>query len=217
MSANSAGEFPIKIYLLTQNRLLREVVVRLFQKRRGVTLVGVSHEGAEALDELAVTLCDVLLLDSLKTLRAVRQRAETAECLRKIKVLLFGMEMDSDSFFQALRMGACGYLLNDASSTEIVEAVRGIAQGEAICSPRLCKSLFEYVSNKTLLHSGKVERRGRPANDLIRRKRKVMPPVATGTTNKETTASLQVAEFTVNNRHRSQAISKRISVTQRRV
>jgi DNA-binding NarL/FixJ family response regulator len=199
VNTNSAGESPIKIYLLAQNRLVREVIVRLFRKRSGLTVAGASHERTGALEELAVTPCDVLLLDSLETLRAAEQRAEAAECLRKIKVMLFGMEEDPECFLQAVRLGACGYLLNDASPTEIIAAVRGVAQGEAICPPQLCKSLFEYVSNKFLLHSGKVEQRGRPANDLTCRQRQLMTLVAKGMTNKEIAASLQLSEFTVKN------------------
>lgn len=200
MNSNSTSDFPINIYLLARNRLLREVIVRLFRKPKGATLAGASHERAQALKELAVTPCDVLLLDSLETLKAVEQRAEAAECLREIKVILFGMEEDPDCFFQAVRLGASGYLLKDASSMELIAAVRGVAQGEAICPPKLCKSLFEYVSNKfLLLHSEKVEQLGRPANDLTCRQRQLMTLVAKGMTNKEIAASLQLSEFTVKN------------------
>jgi len=198
VNTNSAAEPSIKVYLLAQNRLVREVIVRLFRKRGGLTVAGASHERTLVLEELAAS-CDVLLLDSLDTLRAIEENAEAAECLRNTKLLLFGMEEDPECFFQAVRLGVCGYLLKDASSMELIAAVRSVARGEAICPPKLCKSLFEYVSNKFLPHSGRVEQRGRPANDLTCRQRQLMTLVAKGMTNKEIAASLRLSEFTVRN------------------
>jgi DNA-binding NarL/FixJ family response regulator len=82
---------------------------------------------------------------------------------------------------------------------ELIAAVQGVARGEAICPPKLCKSLFEYVSSKSLVHSGRVEQRGRPADDLTCRQRQLMTLVAKGMTNKEIAASLRLSEFTVRN------------------
>lgn len=181
---------------------MREVIVRLLRKRSGLTVVGANQEGAAALEELALTPCDVLLLDSLETLRAVEPQTEAAERQRAIKVILFGMGEDPDCFLQAVRLGACGYLLNDASSTEIIAAVRGVAQGEAICPPKLCKSLFEFAA----LHPEKVGQHDRPVNDLTCRQRHLMTLVAQGMTNKEIATSLQLSEFTVKNHmHRMMA------------
>lgn len=199
MNTNSASESPIRIYVLEQNRLLREAFVQLLRKRSSLTVVGDSDDCSEAYEKLTVLQCDVLLLNSLEILQAIRRKAETAECLKQTKLLLLGMKEDPECFLQAVRLGACGYLLNEASSTEIIAAVRGVAQGEAICPPKLCKSLFDHLSKRPFLNSGKVEPRGRPANDLTCRQRQLMALVAKGMTNKEIAASLQLSEFTVKN------------------
>src|ERR1700732_3044757 len=71
VNASGASESPIRIYLLAQNRLVREVLVRLFRKRMDLTVVGVNHDSAGTIEELTLIPCDVLLLDSPDTLRAI--------------------------------------------------------------------------------------------------------------------------------------------------
>ncbi len=171
MNTNSASESPIRIYVLEQNRLLREGFVQLFRKRSGFVVVGDSDDCAGAFEELTVIQCDVLLLNSLEILQAIRQKAETAERLKQIKLVLFGMKEDPEFFLQAVQLGACNYLLNEASSTEIIAAVRGVVQAEAICPPKLCKWLFDHLSKRLFLNSAKVEPRGRPADVLTGRQR----------------------------------------------
>ena len=202
MNTNSVCETPIKIYVLEANRLLRQGFVQLLRKRSGFAVVGDNDDCAGAFEELTVIQCDVLLLNSLETLQAIRQKAETAERLKQIKLVLFGMKEDPECFLQAVSLGACGYLLNEASSTEIIAAVRGVAQGEAICPPRLCKVLFEHLSKRFFLTSGKAESRRRSANDLTCRQRQLMALVAKGMTNKEIAASLPLSEFTIKSRLR---------------
>ncbi len=99
---------------------------------------------------------------------------------------------------QAVSLGACGYLLNEASSTEVIAAVRSVAQGEAICPPVLCKCLFDHLAKKLFVTS--VAETGRSAtHDLTYRQRQLMALAAKGMTNKEIAASLRLSEFTVKN------------------
>jgi DNA-binding NarL/FixJ family response regulator len=199
VNTNDTGEPPIRVYLLAQNRLVREVLVRMFRKRMDLTVVGVNHDSAGAIEELAVIPCDVLLLDSMDTLRAIGQRAMVAASLRQVKIVLFGVEEDPECFLQAVRLGVCGYLLKDASSAQMIGAVRNVMQGEAVCTPKLCKLLFELVSQSLLPGLGTVERGTQMVNDLTCRQRQLMALVAKGMTNKEIAASLQLSQFTVKN------------------
>ena len=88
MNTNSASESPIRIYVLEQNRLLREAFVQLLRKRSSLTVVGDSDDCSKAYGELTAIQCDVLLLNSLEILQVIRQKAETAECLKQTKLLL---------------------------------------------------------------------------------------------------------------------------------
>jgi DNA-binding NarL/FixJ family response regulator len=199
MNTDGANESPTRLYLLAQNRLVREVLVRMFRKRADLTVVGANQDGAGVIEELIEIPFDVLLLDSLETVRAIRQRAEAAERLGTVKIVLFGVEDDPEYFLQAVHLGVCGYLPKDTSWAQMIAAVRSVMQGEAVCSPKLFKSLFDYVSREHLPQTGKAEQAGHLANDLTCRQRQLMALVAKGMTNKEIAANLRLSEFTVKN------------------
>jgi len=73
--------------------------------------VGESQDSATAAEELTDKPCDVLLLSSVAMLQAVAESVNAAGRATRPKPLLFGMEESADAFFQAVRLGACGYLL----------------------------------------------------------------------------------------------------------
>lgn len=189
MVTHNRSETPIAVYLVVANRLVRESFVRVFRKRAGLMVAGENQDCAAAVRELADKPCDVLLLSSVGMLRTITERANGAESTAGPKPLLFGMEENPDSFLEAVRLGACGYLLNDASSSEVVAAIRAVARGEAVCPLRLCKRLFEHVS-----------RNASPGDaGLTCRQRQLMQLVAKGMTNKEIATNLKVSEYTVKN------------------
>jgi DNA-binding NarL/FixJ family response regulator len=199
MNANSMTESPIRVYLFAQNRLVREVIVRMFRKRADFTVVGANHDVTEAIKELTGILSDVLLIDSLDAFRTIGTRVNVADNLGSAKIVLFGMEEDPESFLEAVRLGISGYLPNDASSAQMIAAVKNVMQGEAICPPKLCKSLFEHVAKGFLPNSGKVVQDCHTVNDLTYRQRQLMALVAKGMTNKEIALTLHLSQFTVKN------------------
>jgi DNA-binding NarL/FixJ family response regulator len=199
VGTNGSSESPIRIYLLAQNRLVREVLVRLFRKRTDLGVVGVTSDSTVALEELKAIPCDVLLLDSLEPLRAIGDRGKVAERLGEIRIVLFGAEEDPECFLRAVRLGVLGYLPKDASSAQMVGAVRNVMQGEAICTPKLCKLLFDIVCKEAHSGAGSEEQGGHIVNDLTCRQRQLMALVAKGLTNKEIAANLRLSEFTVKN------------------
>jgi DNA-binding NarL/FixJ family response regulator len=68
---------------------------------------------------------------------------------RQGEILLLGMEEEQDLFLAAVRAGATGYLLKDASAGDVIAAVRAIWRGEAVCPPRLCMGLIKWMSVKS--------------------------------------------------------------------
>jgi DNA-binding NarL/FixJ family response regulator len=189
----------ISVYILAENRLLREALVRLFQNRAGISVFGESRYSDSATEQIAASHCDVLLLDSTAATLATTLIGELNESAAEIKIILFGMDEDPDSFLKAVRCGVCGYLLREASSAEIIAAVRGVAQGEAICSPRLCMSLFQFVSRASRQRPEMADQRAYIKLGLTYRQRQLMTLVARGLTNKEIAANLNLSEFTVKN------------------
>ncbi len=189
----------ISVYIVAENRLLREALVRLFQNRAGISVFGESRYSESASEQIAASQCDVLLLDSTAATLPTTLIGELNENAPEIKIILFGMNEDTDSFLRAVRCGVCGYVLREASSAEIIAAVRGVAQGEAICSPRLCMSLFQFVSQASRHIPAMADQRAYIKLGLTYRQRQLVTLVARGLTNKEIAANLNLSEFTVKN------------------
>jgi DNA-binding NarL/FixJ family response regulator len=121
---------------------------------------------------------------------------ELQQCDPGIKILVISMDADAKAFLQAVREGVAGFVLKDASSAEIVAAVRAVARGEAVCPNELCQTLFEYVARQGLqLPSFQV----RVSLGLTNREQKLMQLVSRGLTNKEIASELNLAEQTVRN------------------
>ena len=188
----------IRVCLMVQNRLLRETMTRLFQKKSGIMVVA-NEFSAESLRESDEIHCDILLMDSLKAECAKDLEEPQASHGEAPKAVFFGMDDDPEGFLYAIRNGARGYLLKDASSEEIVSAVRRVAQGEAVCPPRLCGLLFEHVAREKKPLRERVERGRGMKLGLTYRQRQLMELVAQGMTNKEIAGKLNLSEFTVKN------------------
>jgi two-component system response regulator DevR len=187
---------PAKLYVVAENRLLRETLVRLFRKRSEISIVGDTCCSDSAIEDIASAKSDLLLLDCFETKHTSDEwLADLQETAPEIKIILFGMDEDPDVFLRAVRRGVAGYVLKNASATDLLDAVRTVAQGEAVCPAKFCKVLF-----KTLAAGTTEYKDGRATQfDLTQRQRQLMSLVAMGLSNKEIAANLNLSEFTVKN------------------
>jgi DNA-binding NarL/FixJ family response regulator len=112
------------------------------------------------------------------------------------EILLLGMEEDPEQFLAAARAGTAGYLLKDASASDVIAAVRSISRGEAVCPPKLTMSLIKWVSEKS---REELAPRPEAKPNLTLRQRQLVTLVAQGLTNKEIASQLNLSEFTVKN------------------
>jgi len=189
----------VSVYLLTENRLLRDTLARLLRKHSEINVVGVSRRSETVKDEIISSHCDVVLTDYLDSTARSTFLRDVLERGPGIKLLLFGMNEDPDVFLEAVFLGICGYLLKDASAAEIVAAVRAAVRGEATCPPSLCMALIHHLSKK---RHEKFETADAPNVDrkaLTPRQLQLIRLVANGMTNKEIAANLNLSQFTVKN------------------
>jgi DNA-binding NarL/FixJ family response regulator len=201
------------VYLVAEHRLLRESLVRLLRKKSDIRVVGEGRHFDSTAEDVIGSNCTVLLLDSLATAHATHLLEELSEKAPKIKIILFGMDEDPECFLRAVRLGVCGYIVKDASAADIVTAIRGVAQGEAVCSPKLCMVLFQHVCNEFRKLPMISDREARIKFGLTHRQSQLVALVARGLTNKEIAASLNLSEFTVKNHLRR--IMKQVDVDNR--
>jgi DNA-binding NarL/FixJ family response regulator len=188
---------PTRVYVLAENRLLRQTLVRLFRKRSDINVVGDACCSESAIEDIASANSDLLLLDCFDTNHTSEDwLASLQESIPEIKIVLFGMNEDPDFFLRAVRRGIGGYVLKSASAADLLDAIRTVAQGEAACPPQFCKVLFKSLAAAAV----KVEdERATAQFDLTQRQRQLMSLVAMGLSNKEIAVNLNLSEFTVKN------------------
>ncbi len=186
----------IRVFLLVENRLLRETLVRLFRKRSDLLVVGQSGQAEVTTGDVLDSKCDVLVIASFQaTWLPASFALESVEKLG-FKAVLIGMDADEEQFMAAVRTGVTGYLLKDASASDVVAAVRAVFRGEAVCPPQLCYTLFRFVAQ--MAREMPIQSTSsRP--DLTLRQQQLVGLVAKGLTNKEIASQLNLSEFTVRN------------------
>src|SRR5258707_13289680 len=186
----------IRVFLMMENRLLREALIRLFRKRSDLIVVGHDGPADTTASQVLEPQFDVVLIDSFQAVWPTAKIARKTEGQAAYKAVLIGMELDEELFMAAVRSGVMGYLLKDASASELVAAVRAVYRGEAVCPPQLCSTLFRFVAH--MVDEMPIERSAaRP--DLTLRQQQLVALVAKGLTNKEIASHLNLSEFTVRN------------------
>ena len=185
------------VLISCSNRLLRESVARIIGKKTDfqVTFAPVGGDRSDRTErEIAEKSADVIVLDSLQFLQDAS--GTVAGGSRTRNYLLVAMEDDQRSFLTAIRQGALGYVLQDASALEVVSAIRSVAQGEGVCPPRYVKLLYDYFMMRT---AASPNSHVRSQLGLTRREQQLIPLIERGMTNKEIASHLNLSEQTVKN------------------
>jgi DNA-binding NarL/FixJ family response regulator len=182
----------VRIFLLVGNRLLYDTLLRLFHKPADVSIVGQGLPSVTPAEDVQKSLCHVVLTDFMPSTRPEAALSWAS----RAHTLLIGMDDDEDQFLAAVRAGYRGYLLKDACAADVLNAVRALSRGEAVCPPRLCMALFKWIADgghETL----RADSDARPS--LTIRQQQLVSLVARGLTNKEIASELNLSEFTVKN------------------
>ena len=185
----------IRAFLLIENRLLREALVRFFHKRPDLDVIGQASPTDETPLRMLESQCNVLVGDSFLPGRFAASSAAKGGMPDSCRIILVGMEPDEEQFIASIRSGVTGYLLQDASASDVVAAVRAVFRGEAVCPPQLCSVLFRIVAQM----SREMPLDSPPKPDLTLRQQQLVTLVAKGLTNKEIASHLNLCEFTVRN------------------
>src|SRR5260370_32926468 len=191
-----AMERKISVFLVAGNRLLREGLASLLNKRGDFDVCGVSPCVPEVTYFIPTLGTDVLVLDSITVqLSDYALIPEIAKHAPNVKIVLIDMDDDPEVFLECVRAGAVGYLLKDASSADVISAVRSVAQGQAICPFQLSIPLFHTVAPQwTPVPTSRIKLE----LGLTRRQQQLVPLIAQGLTNKEIASHLNLSDQTIN-------------------
>jgi DNA-binding NarL/FixJ family response regulator len=186
----------VQVFILAENRLLREALTRILSKKSDIRVVGASAFSPDVVEQIGSAAPDVLLSDSAAvTLSDLRLVSEVRAAIPGLKVVMIGMDADREIFLRAVRDGIVGFVLKDASAMEVATAVRSVANNEAVCPPDLCLALFESVASRTNTASFVI----RHNLGLTRREQQLVQMISHGLTNKEIASQLNLSEQTVKN------------------
>ena len=190
----------LKLFLIVENRLLREALAGIVRKQPDFSVVGVDRYTPSIEKQFVETGCDILVADHASaTIFPTTFITNSLSLAPGMRVVLLGMEDDPEIFLQAVRAGVCGYLLGDATAEETLAAVRRVAQGEAVCPPRLCFHLFQFVAREAQKGSLVLNQRVCAKLGLTPRQQQLVSFLARGMTNKEIAVNLNLSEYTIKN------------------
>jgi DNA-binding NarL/FixJ family response regulator len=189
---------PIRVLVVDDQALFREALVALLAVQPGIEVVGEAADGREAVEAVGRLRPDVVLMDLrmpvLDGVGATRQLRADHPAVRVLALTTF----DGDAeVFPALRAGAVGYLLKDATTQRLVEAVVAADRGESVLAPSVAAKLVARVA---ALPEPAAAAPPQPLVDpLTERELEVLRHLAAGLSNREIARAVFLTEGTVKN------------------
>lgn len=183
----------IRVMLVDDQELVRTGLAMVIDACADMGVVAQAGDGAQAISMLTATPADVVLMDvqmprmnGVDATAAITARGETPKV-----IVLTTFDLDEYAY-AALRAGASGFLLKDASAAEVIAAIRAVHSGDAVIAPSTTRRMLDHLS-----------RAAPPAPDdtavavLTDREREVLVEIAHGYTNPEIAGRLYLSEATV--------------------
>ncbi|WP_328478531.1 response regulator transcription factor [Actinoplanes sp. NBC_00393] len=193
----------ISVLLVDDQDLVRLGLRTLLSSEDGFTVAGEAADGLAAVQQAVALRPDVVLMDvrmpGIDGLEATRRIAS----LTGTRVIMLTTFERDEYVFEALRIGASGFLLKDTPPVTLLEAIRTVADGGALLSPSVTRTLIrEFVTNgpRRLVPHPRLDQ-------LTEREREVVALAAEGLTNQEIAGRLVVSPATART-HVSRAMIK---------
>lgn len=184
----------IRVLVVDDDALVRAGLTMMLDGADGVAVVGEAADGAEVTEALDTHPTDVVLMDlrmprvnGIEATRLARARSHPPEV-----IVLTTFDSD-ENVLRAMRAGASGFLLKDSPPARIAEAVRLVAAGEPILSPRITRKLMDRAA----VEAGAHDRARAALGTLSAREHEVALAVGSGSTNAEIAERLHLSVATV--------------------
>jgi DNA-binding NarL/FixJ family response regulator len=190
----------LHILIADDHGIVRSGIRMLIDRQQGMHVVAEAEDGIEAVALAQANKPDVAILDvSMPRMTGLQAAREIRARVPETSVLLLSMHDDERYFFDAVDVGAAGYVLKRSADTDLIDAIQAVGRGEQFVSP-----VTERAVIKEWLAGGRDDRLEDP---LTPRELDVVKLIAEAHTNKQIAQALQVSEKTVES-HRANVLSK---------
>ena len=193
----------IRVLLADDHTLMRRGLRLIVEQQPDLVVVGEAEDGRQAMALAASLKPDVAVLDiGMPNLNGIEATKQITDGESGVAVVILSMHADETYILRALKAGARGYLLKDSAESDLVRAIRSVAEGKSFFSPAVSKVLLEdYV--KKLQRTGSED-----SYDLLTpREREILQLIAEGKSNKEVANLLHLSVYTVET-HRANIMEK---------
>lgn len=193
----------IRILVADDHTILRAGLKLLLNSQPDMEVVGEAANGREAVENAIRLLPDVVLMDlTMPSMDGFEAAQQLRQRLPKVKVLVLTVHDDEAYLFQALRMGAQGYVVKSAADTELIQAIRAVQRGEVYLQPAAVRLLADHYTRRTSV--GEQEPGWR---ELSPREQEILTLVAAGHTSAQIAHQLGLSARTVES-HRANIMAK---------
>jgi len=181
-----------RIVLADDHTIVRAGIRAVLEKFPGVQVVGEANDGREVLDLVKEHQPDVVLMDiTMPGLNGLEAAERLAKEFPKVRVIILSMHNNDEYYWRALKVGAAGYLLKKAATTELETALQQVIKGEVYLSQEISARLLKKIPL-----DGIAERKS-PLEQLTGRQREILQLIAEGQNTKQIADLLKVSPKTV--------------------
>ncbi len=185
----------IRVLLADDQPLLLRGFEMIINAQADMEVIGQAHDGAEAVRLAKLHAPDVVLMDVrmpvLDGLAATRLLTEASTGPRVLVLTTFDLD---EYAFEAIRVGASGFLLKNSRPDELLAGIRSVASGDAVLAPTTTRRLLDAIGDRLVTPAAE---RADVLHQLTARERDVFDALAVGLSNAEIAARLFVSETTV--------------------
>jgi len=191
---------PLRILLADDHALVRAGFCSLIEKL-GYQVIGEANDGQEVLRMLPTLQPDIILMDiAMPGMNGLETTIRIQKEYPAVRVVILSMHATIEYARRAVRAGAAGYILKDASAAELDLAILAVGRGETFLSPRIAKFIVAD-------YAGKVSFSDRAIDQLTSRQREILQMIAEGRSRKEIAENLNISVKTYDS-HRAQIMEQ---------
>jgi DNA-binding NarL/FixJ family response regulator len=189
----------IRVLIADDHPVFRFGLRALLNAMADTEVVGEVTTGQAAIEQAGALRPDVILMDiNMPDLNGIEATRHIREIYPDIRILIVTM-IEDDSLFAAMRAGARGYLVKGAEPSEVLRAIRAVADGEAIFSPGIAERLIHYFATPPAIGAPARSPDAPAFPDLTEREREVLALIAQGLTNSAIAERLVLSPKTIRN------------------